>query len=238
MDENGKVILNLDGVTKVYGSGEFAVTALKDANFKVLGGEIVAVMGPSGSGKTTLLTIAGALLRPTMGNVSICGIDVTRLNESRLAAIRRELIGFVYQSFNLLEALTALENVRIVLQERGNHSRAHAGERARAILEVFGLSHRMNSLPKKMSDGEKQRVAIARALAKDPELILADEPTANLDAKRGHEVMELLQEKALELHKAVVVVSHDNRIREFAHRIVWLEDGRLHDHHPEDHRFV
>jgi putative ABC transport system ATP-binding protein len=238
VDENGKVILNLDGVTKVYGSGEFAVTALKDANFKVLGGEIVAVMGPSGSGKTTLLTIAGALLRPTMGNVSICGIDVTRLNESRLAAIRRELIGFVYQSFNLLEALTALENVRIVLQERRNHSRAHAGERAREILEVFGLSHRMNSLPKKMSDGEKQRVAIARALAKDPELILADEPTANLDAKRGHEVMELLQQKALELHKAVVVVSHDNRIREFAHRIVWLEDGRLHDHHPEDHRFV
>lgn len=238
MDANGKVILNLDGVTKVYGSGEFAVTALREANFKVLGGEIVAVMGPSGSGKTTLLTIAGALLRPTMGNVSICGIDVTRLNESRLAAIRRELIGFVYQSFNLLEALTALENVRIVLQEGRNHSRAHAGERAREILEVFGLSHRMNSLPKKMSDGEKQRVAIARALAKDPELILADEPTANLDAKRGHEVMELLQQKALELHKAVVVVSHDNRIREFAHRIVWLEDGRLHDHHPEDHRFV
>lgn len=238
MDENARVILDLEGVTKVYGSGEFAVTALKDANFKVLGGEIVAVMGPSGSGKTTLLTIAGALLRPTTGSVSICGTEVTRLSEARLAAIRRELIGFVYQSFNLLEALTAFENVRIVLQDSRNHSRSNAGERAREILDVFGLSHRMNSLPKKMSDGEKQRVAIARALAKDPELILADEPTANLDAKRGHEVMELLQQKALELHKAVVVVSHDNRIREFAHRIVWLEDGRLHDHHPEDHRFV
>jgi putative ABC transport system ATP-binding protein len=237
MGENSRVILNLEGVTKVYGSGEFAVTALREANFTVLGGEIVAVMGPSGSGKTTLLTIAGALLRPTTGNVSICGVDVTRMNESRLAAIRREQIGFVYQSFNLLEALTALENVRIVLQERRN-SHASAAERARDILEVFGLSHRINSLPKKMSDGEKQRVAIARALAKDPELILADEPTANLDAKRGHEVMELLRQKALELHKAVVVVSHDNRIREFAHRIVWLEDGRLHDHHPEDHRFV
>lgn len=238
MGDNGQVILDLEGVTKVYGSGEFAVTALKEANFKVLGGEIVAVMGPSGSGKTTLLTIAGALLRPTSGTVSICGTDVTRMNEAKLAAIRRELIGFVYQSFNLLEALTALENVRIVLQEGRNHSKSHAGERARDILEMFGLSHRMNSLPKKMSDGEKQRVAIARALAKDPELILADEPTANLDAKRGHEVMELLRQKALELHKAVVVVSHDNRIREFAHRIVWLEDGRLHDHHPEDHRFV
>lgn len=238
MGENGRVVLELHEVTKIYGSGEFAIAALKEASFKVLGGEIVAVMGPSGSGKTTLLTIAGALLRPTTGNVSICGTEVTRLNEARLAAIRRELIGFVYQSFNLLEALTALENVRIVLQAGRNHSRAHAAERAREILEMFGLSHRINSLPKKMSDGEKQRVAIARALAKDPELILADEPTANLDAKRGHEVMQLLQQKALELHKAVVVVSHDNRIREFAHRIVWLEDGRLHDHHPEDHRFV
>lgn len=238
MNENGRVILELQDVTKTYGSGELAVAALKDANFKVLGGEIVAVMGPSGSGKTTLLTIAGALLRPTTGNVSICGFEVTRLSETRLAAIRREYIGFVYQSFNLLEALTALENVRIVLQEKRNQTRTHAAERAREILEMFGLSHRIDSLPKKMSDGEKQRVAIARALAKEPELILADEPTANLDAKRGHEVMELLQQKALELHKAVVVVSHDNRIREFADRIVWLEDGRLHDHHPEDHRFV
>ena len=238
MAENGRVILDLSGVTKIYGSGEFAVSALKETNFRVLGGESVAVMGPSGSGKTTLLTIAGALLRPTTGSVAICGIDVTQMDESKLAAIRRERIGFVYQSFNLLEALTALENVRIVLQVQRNHSKAHAAERAREMLEVFGLSHRIDSLPKKMSDGEKQRVAIARALAKDPELILADEPTANLDAKRGHEVMALLRQKAMELHKAVVVVSHDNRIREFAHRIVWLEDGRLHDHHPEDHRFV
>ena len=238
MAEDGRVILDLSGVTKIYGSGEFAVSALKETNFRVLGGEIVAVMGPSGSGKTTLLTIAGALLRPTTGSVAICGIDVTQMDESKLAAIRRERIGFVYQSFNLLEALTALENVRIVLQVQRNHSKAHAAERAREMLEVFGLSHRIDSLPKKMSDGEKQRVAIARALAKDPELILADEPTANLDAKRGHEVMALLRQKAMELHKAVVVVSHDNRIREFAHRIVWLEDGRLHDHHPEDHRFV
>jgi len=153
------------------------------------------------------------------------------MNESHLAAIRREKIGFVYQSFNLLEALTALENVRVVLSDHRQNGKAPAPQRAREILEVFGLSHRIHSLPKKMSDGEKQRVAIARALAKDPELILADEPTANLDAKRGHEVMELLRQKAMELHKAVVVVSHDNRIREFAHRIVWLEDGRLHDDH-------
>jgi len=232
-----RLILSLDDVSKTYGAGEFAVSALKDATFQVHGGEIVAVMGPSGSGKTTLLTIAGALLRPTRGKVTISGIDVTSLSESKLAAVRRERIGFVYQSFNLLEALTALENVRVILQNHASNGRADAMERAREILAAFGLGHRMHSLPKKMSDGEKQRVAIARALAKDPELILADEPTANLDAKRGHEVMALLQQKAMELHKAVVVVSHDNRIREFAHRIVWLEDGRLHEHHPED-RFV
>jgi putative ABC transport system ATP-binding protein len=229
-DGSGRdVILSLEGVSKTYGSGELAVTALKETNLQVHGGEIVAVMGPSGSGKTTLLTIAGALLRPTTGRVLVCGIDLSRLSEAKLAAVRRERIGFVYQSFNLLEALTALENVRIVLQNRNGH-RADSAARAREMLEMFGLSHRLNSLPKKMSDGEKQRVAIARALAKDPDLLLADEPTANLDARRGHEVMELLRQKAMELHKAVVVVSHDNRIREFAHRVLWLEDGRLQDH--------
>jgi putative ABC transport system ATP-binding protein len=234
MGEQTGTILALDNVTKVYGSGELAVTALKQTTFQVRGGEIVAVMGPSGSGKTTLLTIAGALMRPTSGRVTVCGIDVTEISEARLAAVRREKIGFVYQSFNLLEALTALENVRVVIQNRGNHRRKKASAFAREMLETFGLGHRADSLPKKMSDGEKQRVAIARALAKDPDLLLADEPTANLDARRGHEVMQLLQQKAMELHKAVVVVSHDVRIRDFADRVLWLEDGRLADH-PEEH---
>jgi len=223
-------ILSLEGVSKVYRSGEFGVTALDKATLHIHGGEIVAVMGPSGSGKTTLLTVAGALLRPTEGTVRICGIDVTHLDESRLAAVRRQKVGFVYQSFNLLEALTAIENVRVVVQNGSHNGRAQAMSRAVDLLHMFGLSHRLNSLPKRMSDGEKQRVAIARALAKDPDLILADEPTANLDAKRGQEVMHLLQQKAQELHKAVVVVSHDNRIRQFAHRVLWLEDGRLRDH--------
>ena len=223
-------ILNLEGVSKVYRSGEFSVTALDNANLHIHGGEIIAIMGPSGSGKTTLLTVAGALLRPTEGTVRICGIDVTHLNESKLAAVRRQKVGFVYQSFNLLEALTAIENVRIVAQNGSSNGRAQVMGRAMDLLHMFGLSHRVNSLPKRMSDGEKQRVAIARALAKDPDLILADEPTANLDAKRGQEVMHLLQQKAQELHKAVVVVSHDNRIRQFAHRVLWLEDGRLRDH--------
>jgi putative ABC transport system ATP-binding protein len=220
-------VLWLDGVSKIYRTGEFTVTALSEVNFHVRGGEIVAVMGPSGSGKTTLLTISGALLRPSTGRVQICGIDVTEMGESQLAAVRRQKVGFVYQSFNLLEALTAIENVRLVIQNHTGGDRKEAAARAKELLEMFGLSHRLNSLPKKMSDGEKQRVAIARALAKDPELLLADEPTANLDARRGQEVMGLLREKASELHKAVVVVSHDNRIRQFADRVVWLEDGTI-----------
>ena len=215
----------------MYRSGDFSITALDDVTLHIRGGEIVAIMGPSGSGKTTLLTIAGALLRPTQGHVHICGIEVTNMDEGRLSKIRRQKVGFVYQSFNLLEALTAIENVRIVIQNGARNGRADAAHRAAELLETFGLSHRIHALPKRMSDGEKQRVAIVRALAKDPELILADEPTANLDARRGHEVMELLRQKALELHKAVVVVSHDDRIRQFAHRVVWLEDGRLRDHH-------
>jgi putative ABC transport system ATP-binding protein len=214
-------------VSKIYRSGDLSVHALDEATLEIKGGEIVAIMGPSGSGKTTLLTIAGGLLRPTSGHVHICGMDVTELGEGKLAAVRRHKVGFIYQSFNLLEALTAIENVRVVIQNGNFGHRAEAMHRAAELLEMFGLGHRLHSLPKKMSDGEKQRVAIARALAKDAELILADEPTANLDARRGHEVMELLREKAQELKKGVVVVSHDQRSVEFAHRVVWLEDGRL-----------
>ncbi|MEO8457493.1 MAG: ABC transporter ATP-binding protein [Chloroflexota bacterium] len=229
-DTNGRTsILHLEDVSKFYRTGDFTVTALKDCTFQVFGGEIVAVMGPSGSGKTTLLTIAGALLRPSQGRVEIGGIDITNMGEAQLAKIRRQKVGFVYQSFNLLESLTATENVRLVIQNHTGGSRKEAGHRAKELLEMFGLGHRLNSLPKKMSDGEKQRVAIARALAKEGELLLADEPTANLDARRGQEVMALLREKAVELNKAVVVVSHDNRIRQFAHRVVWLEDGTIGD---------
>lgn len=210
----------------MYGSGERAVTALEDVSLQTRAGEVVLVMGPSGSGKTTLLTVAGALLKPTRGRVQICGREITELDEGRLASIRREKVGFVYQSFNLLEALTALENVRLVATN-GLPNGAMPQDRAREILAMLGLDRRLNSLPKHMSDGEKQRVAIARALAKNPALILADEPTANLDAKRGREVVHLMRQTALEMNKAVVIVSHDHRIREVADRVVRLEDGRL-----------
>ncbi len=186
----------MEGVTKVFGSGERAVTAVEDISLEARSGEVVLVMGPSGSGKTTLLTIAGALLKPTRGRVRIGNTDITELSEGRLASIRREKVGFVYQSFNLFEALTALENVAMVSANwalSGGASRDRAGE----MLDMLGLGHRLNSLPKHLSDGEKQRVAIARALAKTPVLMLADEPTANLDAKRGQQVAQLLREKAL-----------------------------------------
>ncbi len=221
-----EVILSMERVTKVYGSGERAVTALEDVSLQASAGEVVLVMGPSGSGKTTLLTIAGALLRPTQGRVRVCDTDITEMDEGRLASIRREKVGFVYQGFNLLEALTALENVSLVVTERVPNG-AMPRDHAKQMLAMLGLGHRLSSLPKHLSDGEKQRVAIARALAKNPALMLADEPTANLDAKRGQEVAQLLRQNALEMNKAVLIASHDHRIHEVADRVLWLEDGRL-----------
>ena len=223
---NPNLILGINGVTKVYGAGDAAVIALDKVDFRAHAGEVVVVMGPSGAGKTTFLTIAGGLLRPTSGTVEIAGANITALKENDLPAIRREKIGFIFQSFNLLDSLTALENVRLVIASDSASSRS-ATNRARELLNTFGMSHRLKSLPKQLSGGEKQRVAIARALANNPDLILADEPTANLDSKRGEGVMRLLRQIALELNKAVVIVSHDHRIREVAHRVMWLEDGRF-----------
>lgn len=218
-------ILEMRGVTKVYGEGEAAVTALKDVNFEANAGEVVVIMGPSGAGKTTFLTIAGALLKPTAGTVHVSGIDITEMGESDLPPIRREKIGFVFQSFNLLESLTAVENVSLVMTEHRGGGDEKGDRRAREILKMLGLGHRLKALPRQLSGGEKQRVAIGRALANNPDLILADEPTANLDAARGREVMFLLRQIAFEMGKSVVIVSHDHRIREVASRIVWLEDG-------------
>jgi putative ABC transport system ATP-binding protein len=191
-------------------------------------GEIVLIMGPSGSGKTTLLTLIGGLLRPTAGSVTIQGLEITSLPESRLPAVRRDRVGFIFQTFNLLDSLTAVENVQLALDVAGvGPSTGH--ERAEALLVESGLRHRLRFLPKRLSGGEKQRVSIARALANAPLLILADEPTANLDSKHGHEVMLLLRDIARRERHSVVVVSHDHRIREIADRVLWLEDGRFKD---------
>jgi putative ABC transport system ATP-binding protein len=220
-------ILSMEHVTKIYGSGEAAVRALDDVNISANAGEVTVVMGPSGGGKTTFLTIAGALLKATSGTVTVGGIDITKLTEKDLPKVRREKIGFVFQSFNLLETLKAIDNVSLVMMGERATRRRH--NRARELLGMLGLGHRLNNLPKNLSGGEKQRVAIARALANNPDLILADEPTANLDSSRGREVMKLLRQVSHEMGKAVVIVSHDLWVREVADKIYWLQDGQVRD---------
>lgn len=223
---DGRVVLKMQAVTKVYGAGDAAETALDSVEFEALAGEVVVIMGPSGAGKTTFLTIAGTLLRPTAGTVEIAGTDITALREKDLPAIRRKNVGFIFQSFNLMESLTALENVGLV-SGGGVITPRTVANRARELLNMLGLDHRIHSLPKQLSGGEKQRVAIARALANNPDIILADEPTGNLDYKRGQEVMSLLRQIAVDLEKAIVIVSHDPRALEVAHRSLWLQDGRF-----------
>src|SRR5512141_3252705 len=213
-------------VTKRFGAGSTAVTAVRDVSLSVAPGEIVLIMGPSGSGKTTLLLMLGALLKPTEGSIQLNGTLLSALAENRLPDIRLREFGFVFQDFNLLSALTTLESVAIVAELAGMKSK-DARKKAAAILNDLGLDKRLNFLPEKLSGGEKQRVAIARALVNDPALILADEPTANLDSKIGHESMRLLRKSAKEQGRSVVIVSHDPRIKDIADRVLWLEDGQF-----------
>ena len=220
------VILDAIGLTKVFGSGAGAVRAVNGVDLSVRRGEIVLVMGPSGSGKTTLLTMIGGLLKPTSGAVRIEGYDITAMKESELYEVRRHLVGFIFQVFNLLEPLNVRENVEVVLNLAGKNGRG-ARRKAEGILQDLGLGNRLNFRPDSLSGGEKQRVSIARALANDPQLILADEPTANLDSKQGHDVVVLLRDIAKKQGRTVVIVSHDHRIREVADRVLWLEDGRF-----------
>jgi putative ABC transport system ATP-binding protein len=228
MTMEGPEILRVSGLSKVFGEGERAVRAVDGVDLTVCCGELVLIMGPSGSGKTTLLTMIGGLLRPTSGSVLINGVDITALSEARLAPVRRRSVGFIFQSFNLWESLTVQENVELPLNIAGVKGR-EARERARALLADRGLEKRLSSRTRDLSGGEKQRVSIARALANEPQLLLADEPTANLDSKHGRDVMHLLHDIAKKGDRAVIVVSHDQRIREVADRVLWLEDGRLSD---------
>jgi putative ABC transport system ATP-binding protein len=195
-------------------------------NLDVNAGEVVAVMGPSGSGKTTLLTIAGALQHPTSGQVELEGISLNDKSEPELARIRRERIGFIFQSFNLLQSLTALENVQYALELRGIRG-GQARARARQLLAMLGLETRMQQLPKRLSGGEQQRIAVARAFATGGSIILADEPTANLDEARALGLMELLKALSRDLGPPIVMVTHDLRIHRYADRTFWLEGGHL-----------
>jgi putative ABC transport system ATP-binding protein len=219
-------VLQIDRITKRYGSGTTEVTAVHDVSLFVRPGEIILIMGPSGSGKTTLLSMLGALLKPTEGTIQLNGTVISELAENQLPDIRLKQFGFIFQDFNLLSALTTLENVAIVAELAGT-KRGAARKKATSLLAELGLGERLHFLPEKLSGGEKQRVAIARALVNDPALILADEPTANLDSKIGHEIMRLLRRIAKEQGRSVIIVSHDQRIKDIADRVLWLEDGEF-----------
>ena len=214
------------GVSKTYAQGAAAVRALTGVDLDIQRGELTLLMGPSGSGKTTLLSIMGCMLRPTEGRVSILGEDVTGLGEHRLPRVRRDGIGFVFQSFNLFPTLTAVDNVGLAFDLRGL-SRRQARRRATEILEQLGLGDKLDTFPADLSGGQKQRVAIGRAMACEPWVILADEPTAALDTRSGHVVMTLLKGLARERGRAIVIVTHDARLLEYADRIVQLEDGTV-----------
>ena len=219
-------ILKLTKVTKEYGLAERAVRALDAVDFEIGECELVGVLGPSGSGKTTLLTIAGALQRPTSGTVEVAGREIQDLSERELAKLRRNTIGFIFQSYNLLAALTALENVQYMLELKGFRG-GHAKRRAMEILEMLGMGHRAGELPKRLSGGEQQRVAVARAFASGGDFVLADEPTANLDQARATELAGLLRALCRDLAVPVLMVTHDLRASQFADRLLWLEDGHL-----------
>lgn len=218
--------LHVERLTKRFGSGETQVVAVHDVSLDVKRGEVVLIMGPSGSGKTTLLLMLGALLKPTEGEIKLDADVLSALGENRLPDIRLRRIGFVFQDFNLLSALSALENVAIVAELAGT-KRGEARRKAETLLRGMGLGERLNFLPEKLSGGEKQRVSIARSLVNDPTVIFADEPTANLDSKIGHDIMHLLQRIAKEQELSVVIVSHDQRIKDVADRVLWLEDGEF-----------
>lgn len=219
-------VVSVQDVSKTFGAGHTSVTAVDHVSLDVDAGDIVLVMGPSGSGKTTLLSMIGTLMSPTGGRVLISGQDTSVLSAAQLSKLRLQEFGFVFQTFNLLSALTAEENVMMPLLTAGV-SRKQARVKARESLEKLQLGHRLRNLPRDLSGGEKQRVAIARSLANDPSLILADEPTANLDARTGQDVTLLLCETACRENRAVIIVSHDQRLRSAAQRVITIEDGRL-----------
>ena len=218
-------IVKLSQVNKIYKTGDTSITALDKTSISFETHKLTLIMGPSGSGKTTLLSILGCVIYPTSGQVFYKGKEVTNLKESDLAELRLHEIGFVFQQFNLIEPLHALENVMqpLILQKM---PAAEAKSKAKKALDEVGLSDRMYNLPKKLSGGQKQRVAIARALVTDPSMILCDEPTASLDAKSAEIIMEELKSLASR-GKAVIIVTHDLRLRKFADKVIYVEEGQV-----------
>lgn len=214
------------GVTKEFGTGDAMVRALRGVDLDIYAGELSLLVGPSGCGKTTLLSVICGILNPTAGSINVLGTDIATLKGGRLVKFRGDNVGFVFQQFNLLPALTAVENVCVPLLLHGV-PRRKALTKAYEMLEKVNLANRADAPPSNLSGGQQQRVAIARALIHEPRLLVCDEPTSALDAKTGHTIMELLRAIALESHRAVVVVTHDPRVYEFGDRITTMEDGRV-----------
>ncbi|MEW6636891.1 MAG: ABC transporter ATP-binding protein [Actinomycetota bacterium] len=228
MENGSRIAVQTEDLSKVYGEGSTAIAALRDVSLKFPHGEFAAIMGPSGSGKSTLLHVLGALDRPTSGRVIVGGTDLSELSDKKLTLLRRERMGFVFQFFNLIPTLTAEENVLLPALIAGERPKKYAA-RLDELLDLVGLTARRAHRPDELSGGEQQRVAIARALVRNPDIILADEPTGNLDSKTGTGVLKLLKESAARYEQTIVMVTHDPRAAATADRVIFLSDGRVVD---------
>jgi putative ABC transport system ATP-binding protein len=224
-DERGrKAVIDIRNITKVYKMGDIEVHALRGIDLKVYEGEFISIMGPSGSGKSTMLQILGALDQPTSGEYYLDGVDVAQLKDQELATIRNKKIGFVFQSFNLLKRTSALRQVELPLIYAGASDRS---KRAKAALEAVGLGNRLDHLPSELSGGQQQRVAIARAIVNNPAIVLADEPTGNLDSRSGTEVLKIFQEMNRQNGITTVFVTHDPFVARHTDRVIMLRDGQI-----------
>lgn len=221
-----KNIIELRGVSKIYQLGKVEVKALDKVSFSIGSNDFISIIGPSGSGKSTLLDVIGLLTKPTLGQVFVDGVVTTEMSNDQMAEIRRKKIGFIFQTFNLIPRLTALENVMLPMWFAGVPD-SEKKERGQQLLELVGLGHRINHKPNELSGGERQRVAIARALTNKPKIILADEPTGNIDSKSGKQIMDILIKLYKDEKKTVVMVTHDNSLAKRARKRIKIKDGKI-----------
>ncbi|EAC7319645.1 ABC transporter ATP-binding protein [Listeria monocytogenes] len=218
--------LIMKNISKNYQDGEQVIEVLKNVSLEVAQGEFVAIVGPSGAGKSTFLSIAGALLSPTEGEIAIGGTTLNNMSEKALTKVRLDKVGFIFQGANLIPYLNVRDQLLVIAELSGEKGSA-AKERADKLLQELGLTARQNNYPESLSGGEKQRVAIARALMNDPDIILADEPTASLDASRGHKVVQMIADEVKRKNKAAIMVTHDERVLDLVDRVIRIEDGYL-----------